>query len=342
MSEWNWSLEDLRQIKKNNKKVFSCFSCGGGSTMGYKLAGYDVVGNLEIDPKMMQMYRTNHHPRYSFEMPIQEFKLLSNSDLPAELFNLDILDGSPPCSVFSTAGKREDKWGGEFHFREGQAKQRLDNLFFDFLDVVEKLQPKVIIAENVKGMLIGQAKGFVSLIKDHFKRIGYVLQLFLLNSATMGVPQRRERVFFIAYKKDLKFPKLNLTFNEKPILYREIRSGRGRALDKNTITYKRWLKRRPSDNNFGDICKREEGKDNNFNSVLMKDNKVPNTIPSSSYFIRYDEPYLISDTDIIRIQTFPQDYNFLDNNVQYVCGMSVPPVMMKKIAQEVYRKWLSK
>lgn len=51
MSEYEWNLTDLKQVPKNNYNVFSCFSCGGGSTMGYKLAGYNVIGNCEIDKK---------------------------------------------------------------------------------------------------------------------------------------------------------------------------------------------------------------------------------------------------------------------------------------------------
>lgn len=309
--------------------------------MGYKLAGYDVLGNVEIDPQMMALYKRNHNPRFSFEMPIQEFKEIPNDQLPAELFDLDILDGSPPCSVFSTSGKREKKWGQEHHFREGQAKQKLDELFFDFLDVVEKLRPRVVVAENVRGMVIGLAKGYVALVKRRFEQMGYRVQLFLLNSATMGVPQKRERIFFIAHRQDLQLSKLVLQFHERPVLYKEVRSGRGRPLDPNTLTYKRWLKRRPRDDSFGDITERINGKVSNFNSILVKDDRVPNTIASNSCFIRYDEPYYISDMDIIRIQTFPRDYDFMGADVQYVCGMSVPPLMMKGIASAIYDQWLS-
>ncbi|QHZ55802.1 DNA cytosine methyltransferase [Brevibacillus sp. NSP2.1] len=340
--EWDWSLADLPSVPKNGRKVFSCFSCGGGSTMGYKLAGYEMLGNVEIDPQMMALYKRNHKPRFPFQMPIQEFKEIPDDQLPAELFDLDILDGSPPCSVFSTAGKREKKWGKEHHFREGQAKQKLDDLFFDFLDVVEKLRPRVVVAENVRGMIIGLAKGYVSLVKRRFEELGYRAQLFLLNSATMGVPQKRERIFFIAHRRDLQLPKLSLQFQERPVLYKEVRSGRGRPLDPNSLTYKRWLKRRPRDDSFGDITERIEGKVRNFNSILVKDDRVPNTIASHSCFIRYDEPYFISDMDIIRIQTFPRDYDFMGADVQYVCGMSVPPLMMKGIASAIYDQWLSR
>lgn len=70
--------------------------------MGYKLAGYDVIGCNEIDPRVMALYENNHHPRYAFLEPIQTFK--DRTAYPEELYNLDILDGSPPCSTFSMAG----------------------------------------------------------------------------------------------------------------------------------------------------------------------------------------------------------------------------------------------
>ena len=77
--------------------------------MGYKLAGYDVIGCNEIDPKLMEMYKINHNPKYAFCEPIQTLK--DRDDLPEELFHLDILDGSPPCSTFSVSGDREKDWG---------------------------------------------------------------------------------------------------------------------------------------------------------------------------------------------------------------------------------------
>ena len=70
---WKWKLEDLEQRPKHGHTVFSCFSCGGGSSMGYKLAGFDVIGNCEIDPDMMKVYKANHHPKYSFLMDIRDF-----------------------------------------------------------------------------------------------------------------------------------------------------------------------------------------------------------------------------------------------------------------------------
>ncbi|QWU17377.1 DNA (cytosine-5)-methyltransferase 1 [Paenibacillus sophorae] len=336
---WDWRLTDLADVPQHGRTVFSCFSCGGGSTMGYKLAGYTVLGNVEIDPQMMRIYQRNHSPRYPFLMPIQDFKSIPDAELPLELFNLDILDGSPPCSVFSMAGQREAKWGSEHHFREGQAVQRLDDLFFDFLDVAAKLQPRVIVAENVTGMIRGRARGYVSLILSRLKQIGYQPQLFHLNSATMGVPQKRERLFFIAARSDQPFSPLRLNFDEPPLLYGDIRSGSGTPIKRDKVTYKRWLRRRPSDADIGDITKRIEGRQSSFNTRLLANNKVANTLLSSSVYLRHDEPCRISNEDIVHIQTFPVDYDFMDADVQYVCGMSVPPLMMYRIAEQIHLQW---
>jgi len=125
--------------------------------MGYKLAGCDVIAANDIDKEMAYHYKLNLNPKHYFLCPVKD---LLTQDLPNELYNLDILDGSPPCSSFSMAGSREKTWGKEKHFREGQAKQVLDDLFFDYLDLVDKLKPRVAIAENVKGMIAGKAKGY--------------------------------------------------------------------------------------------------------------------------------------------------------------------------------------
>jgi DNA (cytosine-5)-methyltransferase 1 len=77
---WKWKLADLDDRPKHGHAVFSCFSCGGGSSMGYKLAGYTVIGNCEIDPDMMRVYKANHHPKYSFLMDIRDFVKLPDEE----------------------------------------------------------------------------------------------------------------------------------------------------------------------------------------------------------------------------------------------------------------------
>lgn len=335
---WKWEIKDLERVEKNGLRVFSCFSCGGGSSLGYKLAGYDVVGCCEIDPAMMKIYKQNNHPKYDYLMDIRDFLKLSDEEMPDELKNLDILDGSPPCSVFSMAGSRENGWNVEKAFKEGQAKQRLDDLFFHFLEVAKRLQPKVIIAENVKGLITGNAKGWVNQIVQAFDEAGFTVQIFLFNSARMGVPQKRERVFFIAGRKDLDFPKLKMNFDFKPIPFADVREPYGKALSEKNQSGKLLKYRIPSDRCLQDINLRVTKKKSGFTSPINHDDEPVQTITAGGYCFRMCDGLLMTDKDIINCQTFPQDYDFMDQDVQYVCGMSVPPVMMANIASEVQRQ----
>lgn len=332
--DYIWHLSDLEKVKKNSFKVFTTFSCGGGSSMGYKLAGYDVIGNCEIDPKINAMYVKNHHPKYNFLMGVQDFYKLDN--IPEELFDIDVLDGSPPCSTFSLAGAREKFWGKEKKFREGQAKQVLDDLFFEFIKTAEVLQPKVVIAENVKGLVSGSAKGYVNLIKKGFSDIGYDSQLFLLNAATMGVPQKRERVFFVCRRKDLGLPKVSLSFNMRQIPYGEFADSDYVALNPDTQEARRWNRRKPGDKTLGDtVARTENGKLSRLTQTLMYRNEVPPTLIAGTRPLRFDVPGRISDRDVCIISTFPVDYDFCGNDPNYVCGMSVPPFMMRGVASAV-------
>ncbi len=337
---WKWYLRDLEAVEKNGLNVFSCFSCGGGSSMGYKLAGYTVIGDCEIDRAMNKLYQANLHPKHNYLMDVRDFCAIDNDKLPEELFRLDILDGSPPCSVFSIAGEREKGWNKEKQFREGQKLQRLDDLFFEFIKIAKKLQPKVVVAENVKGLVTGNAKGYVNEIFKAFREAGYLPQLFLLNAATMGVPQARERVFFIARRIDLNLPKIALGFNEKPVLFGEVRSEHGIPVKDGTAIKKLMDNRKASDRKLADINERLYGKHKGFSNYIWSDERVCGTIASGGSYFRMADGEGLSKQDFINVQTFPQDYDFIDQSPQYVCGMSVPPVMMARIAREIDRQLL--
>ena len=336
MFDWKWKLSDIKQDKPVS--VFSCFSCGGGSTMGYKRAGFKVLGNCEIDPAMNAMYIKNHHPKHNYMMDLRDFNMLEN--LPDELMHLDILDGSPPCSTFSLAGEREKNWGKEKAFREGQKKQTLDDLFFVFLDTVGKLKPKVVIAENVKGILQGNAKGYCNLIVKRFRELGYDVQIFQFNAAYMDVPQARERVFFIANR--MGYGKLRMSFHEKPILFGDVREEHGKPFANPGCLYARLMeKRKPGDKDLAKISERVRGKYSSFNSKIIWDGMVSQTITANGTFYRGHDGLAFTDGDFIAVSSFPQDYDFCGQPPQYVTGMSVPPNMMANIASEVYRQWLA-
>lgn len=336
MYSWKWNLDEIENDKK--VKVFSTFSCGGGSSMGYKRAGFEVIGNCEIDPKINEMYKLNNHPKYNYLMDLRDFNSLD--DLPEELYQLDILDGSPPCSTFSQAGVRDKSWGKVKKFREGQKEQRLDNLFFVYLDTVEKLKPKISIAENVTGIIQGKARGYCNEIINRYHELGYSVQIFKLNSAYMNVPQRRERIFFIANNQN--YPKLVLNFNYQPITFGEVRSEEGIEINHETTIYRMAQRAVYGDRKLSHVCQRERNKDSMYTLRLLYDDLVPGTLVAGTRDIRFCDRKYTSNEDIINMSTFPQDYDFGDNNPNYVCGMSVPPNMMANIASEIWRQWLCK
>ena len=328
---YKWNLADgypAKGIAKNECNVFGSFICGGGSTMGYKLGGFNHLGGVEIDPQVADVYKENHKPKYLFVEDIREFN--KRTDLPKELFNLDILDGSPPCSTFSMAGSREKAWGKEKQFREGQAVQTLDDLVFVYCDTIIKLQPKVFLLENVKGIIQGNAKAYSKEIAKKMTAAGYVVQVFCLNAASMGVPQKRERVFFIGHKKEFLLPKLELVFNEAGVTFGEIQHS---DLNGNLtpLTLSRWHKTK------------QGHKVGLYKSDLkFKDAAICTTIRSNGTSYHSTQPRELSDLEIIQIGTYPMDYNFKKIKPQYLIGMSVPPVMTAQISHQIYLQWLSK
>lgn len=346
-----WTLKDA-DFTKDKGKVFSCFSCGGGSTMGYKLAGYDVIGNLEFDEKKNETYNKNHHPKYSYCEDIRDFR--KRGDLPDELYALDILDGSPPCKSFSMAGSREETWGKEVE-KYGHT-QVWDDLFFEFIALAKKLQPKVVVAENVKGLLLGNAKKYVQRIYEAFEDAGYVCMHNLFDASTMGVPQKRERVIFTCFRRDLAkdfmqndslfaefcTPKIDFYFNEKPILYKEYADYQGEAV-KSPVMARLIENRREGDKILGDALYRLEQRESFYSQTYIHDDSVSATLTAHrDCLFSFKSGTYLSKSETCSIATFPQDYDFCESQFWELCGRAVPPVMMAQISSRIYEHWLSK
>ena len=344
---YDWTLAGAT-FAKNRGRVFSCFSGGGGSTMGYKLAGLDVIGYNEVDPYMARCYETNHKPagHLCFREPIQEFR--RREVLPEELYELDILDGSPPCTSFSMAGIRERGWGKERKAKEGAFSQVLDTLFFEFIALAERLQPKIVIAENVAGLRQVAANKYADAILTKLGEAGYVPLEFKLNARRMGVPQMRERIFFIALRRDLVAsvpnvggrPLLDLTFDGADITYGMIADYEGRLLDTSTKNYHTWCRKRWGDRKYSQILARD-GKGGGYSRKLLYSHRVPNTVTVSvrSDLVLYDQPRHLSDTELFKISSWPRDYDFCGRRPDYVLGMSVPPLMIYGIASRILEQW---
>lgn len=311
--------------------------------MGYKLAGFKVLGGVEIDPEMMPIYKANHNPTHPFLMGVGDFNKTADDQLPAELFDLDILDGSPPCSSFSMAGSRDDKWGENTMFREGQANQVLDDLFFDFIRTATKLKPKIVVAENVKGLIMGKARGYVKQIHQGFNDAGYDVQLFLLNAAFMGVPQKRERTFFVARRKDLNLPKLVLEFNEPPISVEKALKGlkdqEHFAPKLTDHTKALWNKIMP-----GEALSKAHEKGHRFSAFKVNPKEPCKTLSAGQDGnpMHWFQPRRFSTLENGRIQSFPDDYNYGKFKDNYIQGMSVPPFMMQRISNQIAHQWFNK
>lgn len=340
----DWRKEDYPPT--NNLKVFGTFVCGGGSTMGYKLAGCHHLGGVEIDKRMCEIYSKNHQPKFLYNEDIREFN--KRNDLPDELYNLDILDGSPPCTTFSMSGNREKDWGKSRKYKEGQKVQTLDDLVFVYCETIEKLQPKTAILENVPGIIAGKAKAYAIEIYERLESYGYDVQIFSLNSATMGVPQARERIFFIARRKDLKLQSLKLDFNCKPIPFGEIadkgcKSGASKELWPSIQVRLPFVEYGDQNLKFADARYRNLDTYNAFfSTLLLYDHEVPGTIVSQGATVYYEEKRSPNTTEFRRMQSFPEDYDFCGYDTRYITGMSVPPFMIYSIVEKMKSQWFSK
>jgi DNA (cytosine-5)-methyltransferase 1 len=122
---------------------------------------------------------------------------------------LDLLDGSPPCASFSTAGKREAGWGQIKKYSD--TAQRTDDLFFEYARLLRGLRPRAFVAENVSGLVKGTAKGYFLAILKELKGCGYRVEAKVLDAQWLGVPQMRQRLIFVGVREDLgrapAFPK---------------------------------------------------------------------------------------------------------------------------------------
>jgi DNA (cytosine-5)-methyltransferase 1 len=231
--------------------------------------------------------------------------------------------------------------GKEKVFREGQAVQTLDDLVFVYCDTIIKLQPKIFLLENVKGIIQGNAKLYAKQIVDKMTKSGYTVQVFCLNAASMGVPQKRERVFFIGHKKEFAFPKLKLEFNETAIPFGTVRSEKGsdKISDERKMLLSKAIK---TDTNISHINERIYNKVSGFNAGIIHDEQVKGTITSTEIDYRFYDRMQLSKEDYILCGTYPLDYNFKNINAKYLIGMSVPPVMTAQIANQIKVQWLDK
>jgi DNA (cytosine-5)-methyltransferase 1 len=202
---------------------------------------------------------------------------------------------------------------------------------------VLKLRPRVAIMENVTGMVRGDAKGFVREVVTALGDGEYDCQAFVLDSSHMGVPQKRQRVFVIARRRDCGFAPLRLSFDEKIISAAQACASlppqTGRLLGGKRGGY--WHRIFP-----GDTFDSVHMKKGMFIHRRLDGEKPACTLTSSFDVYHWSVPRVLTRDEYVRLQSFPDDYDFGKEQPGYVCGMSVPPLMTQRLALELRRQWL--
>lgn len=183
--------------------VLELFAGAGGLALGLELAGFKTVGLIENDKNACSTLRTNKPQWNVIEKDITKIQHIKEL-IPDDI---DLISGGFPCQSFSIAGKQlglQDTRG---------------TLFYDFAKIVNEIMPKMILIENVKGLLHHDKGKTFNVISNTFKDIGYNIQYKILNSNDYDVAEKRERIIVIGIRNDLPF---NFTFpkphNYKPCL----------------------------------------------------------------------------------------------------------------------------
>ena len=195
-------MKEIEALPWNGRNVVSTFSGCGGSCLGYRMAGFRVLWANEFIPAAQETYRLNHPTSF---LDCRDIRQVAPASILEQIGlaegELDLLDGSPPCSSFSTAGKRDEGWGEVRKYSD--TAQRTDDLFYEYVRILAGLKPRVFVAENVSGLVKGVAKGYFIAILGALREAGYRVSCRVLDAQWLGVPQARQRTIFVGIRNDL-------------------------------------------------------------------------------------------------------------------------------------------
>lgn len=337
-------------------KIVSLFSGCGGLDLGFQNAGFNIIWANDFNKKVKQTYEYNHQS----ELIIRSITNIDAHQIP----DCDGIIGGPPCQSWSVAGA-----GRGIDDKRGQ-------LFKDYIRIIDAKNPKFFLAENVKGILASkhdEARNEIVRLLSEAGNFGYDVSIGLLNAKDFEVPQDRERVFFIGFRKDL-----NLTFNFDNFLMRtksniihNLSKEYGCSkeyltlIDKISIYQNSALPANEKNKTTG-IETNNEYALGSFSSIFMSRNRVRSwneqsfTIQASSrqaplhpqapkmikvekdkhiFAQGYEHLYRrLSVREVAEIQTFPQDFRFFYENLDdayKMIGNAVPVNMAKYIGIEI-------
>jgi DNA (cytosine-5)-methyltransferase 1 len=372
-----YTLQDtLDSEKRNLFNVLSTFAGGGGSSTGYRLAGGKILAVNEFVPEAQNTYRANYPNTTIVPGDIKELTgtyLMEQAGV--KVSELDILDGSPPCSAFSMAGSvshgegrtHADAFGKKKQYSDIKGVENVEDLFFEFLRVAKDIKPKVIIGENVEGLTMGEAKEYFHKIQNTFEEIGYLIVANVLDSSYFGVPQSRKRCFFIGVREDVA-EKVGINFMTMYQLYpdkNDFRTTLGEAIndvvneDKEELDYLfdkisperavgKTLMKMPKDPDKVLTGMDYHVKDHHFNLKRSSLRKPCPTITAMGNLAGVagtchpieDRKFTIK--ELKRIMSLPEDFILTGDHKKQSerIGRMVPPLMMKALAESVYNKVL--
>lgn len=323
----------------NAPTVISTFAGGGGSLTGYMMAGFDDLLAVEWDDNAVQTLRLNWPELDIYHGDIAKLSVedvLKRTGL--QVGELDILDGSPPCQGFSTAGKR-------------MMDDPRNQLFREYVRLLRGLKPKVFVMENVSGMVKGKMKlVFVEILKE-LKASGYKVSARLLNAKYFHVPQSRERMIFVGVRDDLGIEPSHPKAESGEINFRDATKNvdnkfGSRLIDKvHMIEYAKkhdggWstdqgLYRQIKGNIAGAMSTKWAQWDHIVGTLAKSE-------ISNTGVVHPDKKRYLDLCEAMRCGSFPDAYAFTDRGNGIVrIGNSVPPLFMEAIARHIRTNILS-
>jgi DNA (cytosine-5)-methyltransferase 1 len=294
------------EVKKTEKiKVVDLFSGAGGLTMGFHRPEFEVLFGVEHDVHAARTYSAN----FKHQMFNEDIRSLNADTLVEKYGRADIVIGGPPCQGFSMAGKRD-------------TKDPRNSLFMDYLRFVSAFRPKYFVMENVPGILtMKTADGVLvsNIIATEVENIGYNLKWKILLAADFGVPQKRRRVIFLGWRKDVNEPQHPEPSHTKEnyVCMKDV------LIPREEVDEKYYHSQKMVDGfNARKIRNKENGK--GFGAQFIKNDEPCYTISARYYKDGSDALVKYSDTEIrrltekeaARVQSFPDDFVFPCSGMQ--------------------------
>ncbi len=316
-------------------KVISLFAGCGGSSLGYKLAGCDVIASVERDPAAASIYSANFPEVELWEQDIATLNpqlVLKNQGLqPGEL---DILDGSPPCQGFSMLGKRK-------------VLDPRNQLFTEYVRFLRHLQPKAFCMENVPGLVAGDMRYLFQKMIEALTNEGYTVQARILNASHYGVPQDRRRVIILGIRQDLELIPAHPQPFSIPVTFRQAVQGLA-SHELTQVPTGQALKLakalRPGESG-ATLHKRYSQKANDFSLIrLAWDSPSPTVCktlrPGQCGLLHPEEDRFLSIAELKRVCAFPDKF-VLSGSFETQWGRlgnAVPPLLAKSIAEALLQQ----